>query len=255
MDYVLSKLENDGFIEILRTKESLDIRISDSGRIFINESSYQTESEKNKTEVLLQSRQYRLNLFNKILIIVFSITTIVLGYLTFKNDSKITELELINYKLKTEKINVNRTISETHFFSNTLTKDTFKLQIKGESILSSKVELTIITNNGTQIFYKGLEASDLIGYGLIEIENPTINEQENYILKRFYNFFDRSNFHKPAISKDEILDTDYYDSQYFDLIKKQDNSISFVFLIGEENNIGIVYIQVLMKVVKFWSCC
>jgi hypothetical protein len=254
-DYILSKLDNDGFIEISRTKDSLDIRISDSGRIFINESGYQAESEKIKTETLLKLRQNRFNILYKILTIVFSITTIVLGYVTFKNDSEITELELLNNKLKTDKLTINKTISETHFFSNTMTKDTFKLQMIGESILSSKIELTIITNSGIQIFYKVFDSTDLIGYGLVGVNNPTKNDQENYILKRCYNFFDESCFHKPAISKEEIIDADYYDPQYFDLIKKQDNSISFVFLIGEENNIGIVYILDLKKVVEFWSCC
>jgi|WetSurMetagenome_2_1015567.scaffolds.fasta_scaffold25921_3 hypothetical protein len=254
-DYILSKLDNDGFIEILRTKDSLDIRISDSGRIFINESSYQSESDKIKTETLIQSRQYRLNVIFKILTIIFSLTTIVLGYLTLKNDSKITELEQINNKLKTERLKIDKVITENHFFSNTETMDTFKLQMSGESILSSKIVLTITNSSGIQIFYKDFESTDLIGYGLIGVNNPTINDQENYILKRFYNFFDRSNFHKPAISKDEIIDPDYYDPQYFDLIKKQANSISFIFLIGEENTIGIVYILDLKKAVKFWSCC
>ena len=37
--YILTKLETEGYINVERTKTSLDIKISDIGRLFIHETS------------------------------------------------------------------------------------------------------------------------------------------------------------------------------------------------------------------------
>ena len=43
--YILSKLSEDEMIDISSTKTSLGIKITDSGRVFINESSYSSENQ------------------------------------------------------------------------------------------------------------------------------------------------------------------------------------------------------------------
>jgi hypothetical protein len=150
---------------------------------------------------------------------------------------------------------INKSIVERHIFSSTGKKDTFKLKMTGDNILSSQIEFQIISFSGVQIFKQIFPSTYLIGYGLSDINNPSDSDKENFILKRFSAFFDQSNFHNPAISKDVIFDADYYNPQYFDIIKNQDNCISFIYLLGEEDTSAIAYLRHAKKVVKFWGCC
>jgi len=47
--YLLSKLDNDGMIEVLSTKTSLNIKISKAGIVFINETGYSNETNNSIT--------------------------------------------------------------------------------------------------------------------------------------------------------------------------------------------------------------
>lgn len=253
--YVITKLEADGYIDISRTQTSVSIKISDFGRVFILETGYTKENEFEKETLNIFRKDKKIELIFKVATLVLAIATLYLGYKSFNKDSIIREKTEKIENLEEQILLVNMTLEETYFFSNSNSKDIFNLHLSGKDIISSKIEFKIITTTGDTIFNHLFKSEDLIGYGLIGVENPTIKQKQDYILKRFYTFLDESNIQSPAIEKDEELDDEFYDVEYFEIIKNQPDCASFYYLLGEEYMRRITYIKSENKVVEFWSCC
>jgi hypothetical protein len=253
--YILTKLETEGYIDVSRTQTSLDIKISNEGRIFIHETSFCNEAKLEETLNKSFWRQRWIDVSLKIAALVLAILTAYLGYKSYTQGTTINEQTVEIKRLKQELSIIDNSIEDSHFFSNPIEKDTFKLHMSGENILTSIIDFTIISTSGDTIFYHRFKSQDLIGYGLIDIESPSKEQKENFILGRFYNFFNDSNFISPAISPDEELDDEFYDAQYFENIKKQKDCVSFYYLLGEEYMRRIVYLRDQKKVVEFWACC
>jgi len=254
-NYVLNKLDTDGYIDVLRTKTTLEIKISDEGRIFIHESSYREEAEDNKRFESEIKRSSRFETFFKIATLILTVVATFFAYMTFQKDVVIEKQSEKIETLENQLSEVDKSVKEMRFFSDPESKDTFRLHMKGKDILTSDIKFEIMTSTGENIFTHDFKAVDLIGYGLVSIETPTVEQKENYILKRFYNFLDESNFMSPAIASDEVLDTEYFDIEYFEEIKNQPESISFYYLLGEEYMRRITFLRKIGKVVEFWSCC
>lgn len=253
--YILTKLDNDGYIDISRTKSSLEIKISDEGRVFIYELGYSTEKAIEEQTINSIKKGNRLDNFFKISTLLLAILSVYFAYSNSQKNLEIKEQSALIEKLELQISQVDKTIETSHYFSNTNTKDIFKLSMKGENLLASKIEFEIISKSGEQIFRHIFKSEDLIGYGLIEIEAPTEKQKEDFILKRFYSFLDESNFESPAIEMNEKLDSDYYNADYFNIIKNQTNCVSFYYLLGEEYMRRIVYLKKEKKTVEFWMCC
>lgn len=253
--YILTKLETEGYLEVLRTKTSLDVKISDQGRVFIHETSFCKESESEKKLSKSASRHRWIGVSLKIVALVLTILSVFLGYKSFTKTNTIKEQAEEIKRLKQNSSYLDNTVEVVHFFSDPKNKDTFTLHMKGEDILTSYIDFTIKSTFGDTVFYHKFKSHDLIGYGLIEFGTPSKDQMEDYILKRFYNFLDVSNFTSPAISKDIELDVEFYDPKYFEDIKKQTDSVSFYYLLGEEYMRRIVYLRDQKKVVEFWACC
>ncbi len=254
-EYVLSKLDTDGYIDVLRTKSTLEIKISKEGRIFIHESSYNNEEEEDQQFVSTAKRSSRLDTFFKVATLVLVIVATYFAYKTFQKDSEIEKQSEKIENLEIQLSEVDNTVEVLQFFSNPDSKDKFRLHMKGDNILTSDIKLEIITSTGEIIFTHDIKAVDLIGYGLLNIDSPSVEQKENYILKRFYNFLDESNFLSPAIASDEELDDDYFKAEYFEEIKEQTESVSFYYLLGEEYMRRITFLRKEKKVVEYWSCC
>lgn len=253
--YVITKLETDGNIDISRTLTSVSIKISDFGRVFIHETGYTKENEFENETLNSFRKDKKIELIFKVATLLLAIATLYLGYKSFNKDSIIREKTEKIESLEKQILLVDMTLEETYFFSNSNSKDIFNLHLSGENIMSSKIEFKIITTTGDTIFNHLFKSEDLIGYGLIGVENPTIKQKQDYILKRFYTFLDESNIQSPAIAKNEELDNDYYDEKYFEIIKNQSYCVSFYYLLGEEYMRQITYLKSENKVIEFWSCC
>lgn len=253
--YILTKLDSEGYIDISSTQDSLDIKISDEGRVFIHETSFSNEAKLEQTINKSFWRHRRFDISLKIAAFVLAILTAYFGYNSYTKDQTIGKQSVEISRLKQELSIVDESVEELHFFSDPMKKDTFIIHMTGESILASNIEFIIKSAIGDTIFYHRFKSQDLIGYGLIGIESPTIEEKENFILKRFYNFFNESNFISPAISKDEELDEEYFDVEYFNEIQNQTDCVSFYYLLGEEYMRRIVYLRKKKIVIEFWACC
>lgn len=254
-EYILTKLDTDGYIDILRTKTSLDIKISDFGKVFIHETGYTKEKELENQAINSIQKDKKIELFFKVTTLLLAVTTALFGYQSIHKDSEIKSKTDRIENLEKQLAQVDNTLVETYFFSSKNTKDVFSLHMTGNDILTSTIDFNIATSAGDTIFNHRFKSEDLIGYGLIGIENPTNKQRQDFILKRFYTFLDESNFQTPAIAKEEKLDDEFFDEKYFEIIKNQSDCVSFYYLLGEEYMRRITYIKSENKVVEFWSCC
>ncbi|MCG6191503.1 hypothetical protein [Maribellus maritimus] len=253
--YVLTKLDTDGYVDISRTKTSLSIKISDFGRVFIHETGYKKEKELENQAINSIQKDKRIELFFKVTTLLLAITTAFLGYQSVHKETEIKNKTDRIENLEKQLSRVDNTLEETYFFSSKKSKDVFSLHMTGNDILTSVIDFNIVTSTGDTIFNHRFKSEDLIGYGLIDIENPTDKQRQDFILKRFYTFLDESNFQTPAIAKEEKLDDEFFDEKYFEIIKNQSDCVSFYYLLGEEYMRRITYIKSENKVVEFWSCC
>jgi hypothetical protein len=254
-NYIITKLDTDGYIDISRTKTSIDIKISDFGKVFIYETGYAKEKELEKQTINSFRKEKKFELLFKVATLMLTITTAFLGYQSIYKDREIEKKTERIISLEKQISQVDETLTETYFFSSKSLKDVFNVHMTGSDILSSVVDFKIITSIGDTIFNHRFKSKDLIGYGLIGIDNPTDKQKQDFILKRFYSFLDKSNIQSPAISRDEELDDDYYDEEYFEIIKTNSDCVSFYYLLGEEYMRRITYIKSENKVIEFWSCC
>ena len=150
--------------------------------------------------------------------------------------------------------NVIYKVEGEHYFSNTESKDTFQIVLIGNDIINGEVNLIILSTAGDTIFTESFPSRYIIGYGLFG-EEDTKEKKESYILKRMNEFFDEGNFSRPAIRENESCDPDYSDCEIWDLLKKDQTTIGFHYLIGEERSCSIAYSKVLNRVVKYFCCC
>ncbi len=144
--------------------------------------------------------------------------------------------------------------SETlHYFSSTVDKDSFKINVTGQSLKNAKFRFQIITKDGQSILDENYETTMLLDYGLKN--NPTDKEIDEYIKNRIDEFFNEDNFHQPAISKTDTFDEDYSEKEIWDDIIADQTSVGFYYLIGEEDGRQIAFSKKLGKVVLYYNCC
>jgi hypothetical protein len=133
-----------------------------------------------------------------------------------------------------------------HLFSDQTKKDTFKLILKGGSILTGKVTFDIIAYNGKLIFTEKFDAIDLLG----DLDDVTNNRQKvDTIKSRFAAFFNESAFTKPALDNKAPLDSDYVDIKIQKDIRADTTATGFFYAYGYEGVYEIAYSRRKKKVV------
>lgn len=144
-------------------------------------------------------------------------------------------------------------------FSDLIKKDTFLLEVKGDSLLKSLIFFKIISYKGEIIYYKQFTSSDIIGndFTMSDENRPesemSDSKKEKLIMSKFQSFFNPSNFKKPAISKEiqYFNDTSFPDKYTWSLIKKNDMMNTFYFNIYDETVFFIVFVPEYNEVVEF----
>ncbi len=156
-----------------------------------------------------------------------------------------------NFESKQARLLISSSIQ--HSFSDLTKKDTFKLNVTGESILKGNFTFEIIDFSGKSILKETFPTSDLLGFGIEE--NTTDKQKEEYIKKRIKDFFKEDNFISPAIKTSETFEEEYSDKDIWTDIKSDKTAIGFTYLIGEEDNRSIAYSKKKKKVVMYFNCC
>mgnify|MGYP006253084003 CR=1 FL=1 len=147
-------------------------------------------------------------------------------------------------------------VTHTRLFSNSTNKDTFKLKVKGDDILKSRIFFTITTSKGDVIHTESFDGYSLIDYRLTEEKaNPNDDDRRAYIQQRMQHFFDDENFLVPAIKAEEEFESQYSNKAFWEDIKNDNNAVGFYYLIGEEDGRSIAYSKKMKKVVMYFNCC
>ena len=141
----------------------------------------------------------------------------------------------------------------THVFSDTAAPDTFKITLHGDSLLTSKAILEIVSSEGEVLYKDEFDADFLFDYNLQV--NATALEREEFIRDRVENFFNAENFIKPAIKPEHRLDPNYSNKAVWDEIKADTTAIGFYYQLGKEDGRWLAYSKKQNKVVLYFNCC
>lgn len=189
----------------------------------------------------------------------------LLLFINFKNlmTKEIKFFSTIKPNILVEEMCVNKTRANDsilieqrvwHIFSEVDKKDEFRICIRGKSITAGQVTFTIINSNKVVIFKEEFSSNYLLDYGFVD-NIDSVKDKEKYITKRIRGFFNKNNFHTPAIKRGETFEEDYSDEIIWNDIKSDQTAIGFSYLIGEENRLIISYSKKTKKVVVYFSCC
>lgn len=166
------------------------------------------------------------------------------------DETEVNETEAVGTGKASDVLIENQT---THVFSDTAAPDTFKITLRGDSLLTSKATLEIISSNG-EVLYKNEFAADfLFDYNLQA--NATAQEKEEFIRDRVKNFFNAENFIKPAIKPEHRLDPNYSNKAVWDEIKADTSAVGFHYQLGKEDGRWLAYSKKQNKVVLYLNCC
>jgi hypothetical protein len=134
-----------------------------------------------------------------------------------------------------------------HEFSDPVKKDTFKLFLKGKSILNGDVHFEIVSYNHQTIYSQKFSGSDILG-DLIDMDWGK-KQKEDTIKARFKDFFNKQNFLKPALNIKESRDSDYVDKVDFKDIYGDNTATGFIYAYGYETTLEIAWSKKRKKVV------
>ena len=170
----------------------------------------------------------------------------------------ILSCNLINSKKEDKISNQNNTTPKgfllsnivVHAFSDPILKDTFKLFLKGDSIVSGRIIFQIISHNNKLIYNETFPASDLLGDNDLD---STSKQKEDDIAKSFNDFFIEKQFIVPATALDSNLDLENVDKRIWNDIKSDPTAIGFEYAVGYETVISIAYSKKKKKVVTYFE--
>lgn len=181
------------------------------------------------------------------------------GHYTSVKKAEMVLLNKPTLKIKPDTLIIDTTkkllsYSANELFSDTAFKDHFSIALYGESIAKGGIIIAIYNHNNKQIYKEESWSTDLLGDS--ELSN---NKQiEDSIRVRMVHFFDKNNFFKPAIAKEEKIedsfdDPDATDKQNWADIKADPTAISFSYNIGYETTLGIAFSKKTNKVVTIFA--
>jgi hypothetical protein len=138
-----------------------------------------------------------------------------------------------------------------HAFSDPILKDTFKLFLKGDSIVSGKVIFQIISHNNKRIHAESFPAFDLLGD---DYQDSALKLKTDTITRRFNDFFAENNFVVPATSlADSSFDLENMKGKDWNDIKSDKTAVGFIYSHFYEGAVGIAYSKKRKKVVTYFE--
>lgn len=140
-----------------------------------------------------------------------------------------------------------------HIFSDPTSYDLFKLTLTGNTLLKSKATFEILNAKGIRLYHESFDGIWLSNE--LETEGFSTKQEDAYIRKRVKDFFNESNFLKPAVGPKDMTNSDYSDLKIWNELRANRNAIGFSYLLSYENNRKIAWSKKLKKTVVYWGCC
>jgi hypothetical protein len=146
-------------------------------------------------------------------------------------------------------------VERRHRFSSPSTDDTFRLVLRGSSLLAGEATFTITNSGGETIFREVVSASDLEAAMVYEMKNATATqaEREAFVRRRMDDFFADKNFRTPAVKSQETYQAGPIDRTTWDDLRRRPDSIGFQYLVGKEDGRRIAWSPLKQQVVRIGS--
>lgn len=138
------------------------------------------------------------------------------------------------------------------YFSSSIKKDTFKITVTGQSIVTGQFRFQIINNAGQNLLDEVYPTSALIGYGFVKTDST---DTASYMTNVIDGYFGDNNFYKPAIANEDKYLKDYSEKGIWDEIKSDKDAIGFRYVIGKRDGRQIAFSKKQEKVVLYFECC
>jgi hypothetical protein len=139
-------------------------------------------------------------------------------------------------------------------FSDTATRDTFKIQLKGQRPKEMELVFTITTPAGRQIYSRILKATALLDNYKDNVDLGKEKKQVQFMQDELGLFLDEENFLEPAVTGDELPDKNTPDKNFFSELKKSGLN-GFKYRLGKESNVYIAWSERAGKVKPYYECC
>ncbi|MBC6991231.1 hypothetical protein [Hymenobacter sp. BT491] len=152
---------------------------------------------------------------------------------------------------------VIKKITRTHFFSNRISPDLFRLQLVGDSVLSGTFHLSIVSAAGTRLWDDEFPAAAFLDDKLsaAAADPPTVAQREAYVLRRMSKVFDKQHFKDPGVRKHDTFEPGLDSNEAVWLEVQSQHLISFTYCQYAEVCKTIAYIPQRRKVMLFEACC
>jgi hypothetical protein len=142
----------------------------------------------------------------------------------------------------------------THIFSDPSNKDSFNISLFGKSIIAGVIVFEIDDFKHKKLFKDTFPATDLLG-DQANILNAA--QQKDTIKARMTQFLDNKNFESPAIGDKETVEEAFEEPDKSDIanwkaVKKDPQSVRFIYGHGYEGVYGIAFSKKKKKVVTIF---
>lgn len=140
-------------------------------------------------------------------------------------------------------------------FSSRTAPDQFRLQLRGDSVLTGTLHLSIVSVAGDTLLSERFPAQALLDYGLLQYgEHPTRAQREAYVRERMDQFFGPGQFRSPAIKPTEQYVARQSERGVWEEVR-QTGLPGFFYHLYEEDGRSLAYLPRRRKAVVFRTCC
>ncbi|PJJ55015.1 hypothetical protein [Hymenobacter chitinivorans] len=144
-----------------------------------------------------------------------------------------------------------KVVRARHVFSAPGTPDQFTAVLRGTSVLSGEVSVTITDAAGQVIFREMLSPGDLEASMVYEMKTATATqaEREAFVRRRLNTFFAEANFRQPAVGPQATYAPGELDRPTWDDLRQRPDAVSFQYLVGKEDRKRIAWSPLKKQVV------
>lgn len=136
--------------------------------------------------------------------------------------------------------------SVTRYFSDENKKDTLRVSINGESIITGEAHLQIVNHEGKPIFSTTFPANALLNHdGLIDPKRD-----KKVIKDRIDDFFQETHFVRPVAAEPDLSSMPDSTKAAWRTIKKDTTAVCFSYQSSKSGKSQIAYSRSLQKVVR-----
>lgn len=139
-------------------------------------------------------------------------------------------------------------------FSDSLKKDTFKIETVGKNASDMLLVFTITNADNRKIYEQNIRAIDLLKGYLASAELKKEADKEKFIKDEVEYFFNEEHFLEPAVTANEQPDKNTPDTDFYKELKN--NGLNgFMFRTAKDKNYYIAWSAKDQKVKIYYSCC